>query len=309
MAETTNADSQFIWMDGKVVPYVNATIHILSHSLHYGGAVFEGLRAYETHRGAALFRPQEHFDRFLDSIRVMGYSIPYTSKELTQIAHQLIAKNGFKACYVRPIAYIDDTVRGLKLPASPKVHTAIAVWPWGKYMGDEGYLKGVKVKISTFRRADVSSSLPLAKISGAYVTSVLARREATLEGFDEAILLDPHGFVAEGSGENVFIVKNNEIITPAVGYLLPGITRDCIIEIAKELGLSLRQENITRNQLYVADEVFFTGTAVEVTPIREIDHHTIGKGSPGPITQKIKEFFLKCTLGQIEPFKKWVDFA
>jgi len=308
MAPKSNADSQFVWMDGKFVPYDNATTHVLSHSLHYGGAVFEGLRAYATPQGTALFRPKEHFDRFLDSVRVMGYSIPYSTQDLIQISHELIAKNGFKACYVRPIAYINDSIRGLKLPKTPEVHTAIAVWPWGKYMGDEGHLKGVRVKTSTFRRADVSSSLPLAKISGAYVTSVLARREATLEGFDEAILLDPHGFVAEGSGENVFTVKNNEIITPSVGYLLPGITRDCVIQIAKELGFSLSQENITRNQLYVADEVFFTGTAVEVTPIREIDHHQIGTGSPGPVTQKIKETFFKCTLGQVEQFKSWIDF-
>jgi branched-chain amino acid aminotransferase len=309
MAENTSADSQYIWMDGNFVSYAEAKVHVLSHSLHYGGAVFEGLRAYATPQGTGLFRPKEHFDRFLDSIRVMGYSIPYSSKDLIQFSHQLIAKNGFKACYVRPIAYIDDTVRGLKLPEIPQVHTAIAAWPWGKYMGDEGHVKGVRVKTSTFRRADVASSLPLAKISGAYVTSVLARREASLEGFDEAILLDPHGFVAEGSGENVFIVKNDEIITPAVGYLLPGITRDSVIEIVKELGFSLKQENITRNQLYVADEVFFTGTAVEITPVREIDHHQIGTGLPGPMTQKIKEVFFKCTTGQLEKFKNWVDFA
>ncbi len=309
MAETHIADSQFLWMDGQFVPYADAKIHVLSHSLHYGSAVFEGLRAYATPKGPAIFRPQEHFERFLDSIRVMGYSIPYSAQDLTRISHELIIRNGFKACYIRPVAYIDDSVRGLKLPKVPQVHTAIAVWSWGKYMGDEGHLRGVKVKTSTFRRADVSSSLPLAKISGAYVTSVLARREATLEGFDEAILLDPHGFVAEGSGENVFMVKKGEIITPAVGYLLPGITRDCVIEIAKHLGLSLRQENITRNQLYVADEVFFTGTAVEITPVKEIDHHLIGKESPGPITQKIKETFFKCTLGQQDNFKSWVSFS
>jgi branched-chain amino acid aminotransferase len=307
MAKNNTADSQFLWMDGNFVSYSDAKIHVLSHSLHYGGAVFEGLRAYAVPQGPALFRPLEHFNRFLDSISVMGYSVPYSAQDLTRISHELIHRNGFKACYVRPIAYIDDTVRGLKLPETPVVHTAIAVWPWGKYMGDEGHLKGVKVKTSTFRRADVSSTLPLAKISGAYVTSVLARREATLEGFDEAILLDPHGFVAEGSGENVFLVKNNELVTPSVGYLLPGITRDCVIEIAKELGLSLRQENITRNQVYVADEAFFTGTAVEITPIREVDHHTIGNGTPGPITQKIKETFFKCTLGEIKKFSNWVS--
>ena len=309
MADTTVADSQYLWMDGEITPYAKSTVHVLSHSLHYGGAVFEGLRAYSSKLGIGLFRPEDHFGRFLDSIRVMGYCIPYSSKDLTKASHELILENGFTSCYVRPIAYINDTVRGLKLPETPKVHTAIAVWAWGKYMGDEGHLKGVKVKTSTFRRADISSSLPLAKISGAYVTSVLARREATLEGFDEAILLDPHGFVAEGSGENIFIVKNNEIITPSLGYILPGITRDSVIKIAKELGISIKEENITRNQLYVADEVFFTGTAVEVTPIREIDHHQIGDGLPGPITQKIKDLFFKCTQGEIEKFKDWVDFS
>ncbi|NBX67832.1 MAG: branched-chain amino acid transaminase [Proteobacteria bacterium] len=308
MAKKSNADSQFIWMDGQMVPYNNATTHVLSHSLHYGGAIFEGLRAYATPQGPALFRPQEHFERFLQSIKVMGYSISYSTTDLIRISHELIAKNNFPACYVRPVAYIDDSVRGLKLPPSPEVHTAIAVWPWGKYMGDEGHLKGVKVKTSTFRRPDVASSLPLAKISGAYLTSVLARREATLDGFDEAILLDPQGFVAEGSGENIFIVKDSEIMTPSVGYLLPGITRDCVIQIAKYLGFTLREEAITRNQLYLADEAFFTGTAVEVTPITEVDHLKIGLGHPGPITQKIKETFFKCTQGQVDPFKNWVHF-
>lgn len=308
MATGANADSKYIWMDGKLVPYANAQVHLLSHSLHYGCGVFEGIRAYETRSGKTqLFQGEAHLKRFQESCKVLGYTLRHSVSDLLQACHEVIAANEFKECYVRPVAYINDTVRGLKLPQNPEVHTAIAVWPWGKYMGDKGHSQGVKVKISTFRRPDVSSSLPLAKISGNYVTSVMARREATLEGFDEAILLDPNGFVAEGSGENIFIVKNGRLSTPPIGYLLPGITRSSVLEIARELGYTVHEENITRNQLYVADEVFFTGTAVEVTPIREIDHQTIGNGEPGPVTQKIKDLFFKCTRGEADKFSKWLD--
>ncbi len=282
-APTKNADSKVIWMEGSLVPYAEAQVHVLSHSLHYGCAVFEGLRAYRTTDGrTALYRAQEHFERFFDSMKVLGYESRFTIAQCLSATQELIRANGFDECYVRPLAYINDTVRGLKLPPKPEVLIAIAVWAWGKYMGDDGAKKGVRVKTSTFRRPDISSSMTFAKLSGSYLTSVLARREATLDGYDEAILLDQEGYIAEGSGENLFMVKGKKIFTPPAGSILPGITRDSAIEIAKSLGYEVIETQLTRNQLYIADEVFFTGTAVEVTPIREIDHHKVADGTPGP---------------------------
>lgn len=307
MSGNPNADSKFVWMNGTLVPYEAAQIHVLSHSLHYGCGVFEGIRAYKTSNGGtAIFRAEEHYKRFEESIRVMGYSTPYNVESWMAATVDLIHKNGFQECYIRPLAYIDDSIRGLKLPIKPEVQCAIAVWTWGKYMGDEGQKKGIRCKVSTFRRADVSTSLSLAKLTGGYLTSVLARQEATLDGYDEAILLDPQGFVAEGSGENIFIVKNGKISTPPDGFILPGITRSSAIELARHLGIEVVEERIARNQLYLADEVFFTGTAVEITPIREIDHKTIGSGGPGKITLKLLEHFFKAARGDAPEFKKWL---
>lgn len=307
MSAASNADSKFIWMNGAVVPYDQAKIHVLAHSLHYGCGVFEGMRAYKTTSGGtAIFRPEEHFARFQEGIRVMGYATPYTIEQWVSATRELIKKNDFAECYVRPLAYIDDSIRGLKLPKNPQVQIAIAVWNWGKYMGDEGQKNGIRCKISTYRRAEVSSSMSLAKLTGGYLTSVLARQEATFDGYDEAILLDPEGFVAEGSGENLFIVKNGVIYTPPVGFILPGITRNSVMELARSLGYEVREERITRNQLYFADEVFFTGTAVEVTPIREIDKRSIGTGGPGKITLKLLETFFQCVRGEKPEYKKWL---
>lgn len=310
MVPQSTADSKFIWMNGKFLPYDAAHVHVLSHSLHYGCAVFEGLRAYETSNGrAAVFRAEEHYQRFLDSAKVLGYAIPFSVSDCVRATTELIQKNEFKECYVRPIAYINDTVRGLKLPEKPEVLTAIAVWNWGKYMGDDGQRNGIRCKISTYRRADVASSLPYAKLAGGYLTSVLARRESTQGGYDEAILLDPNGFVAEGSGENIFVVKNGEIFTPPSGYILPGLTRASVIDLARLLGYKVTEKLITRNELYLADEVFFTGTAVEVTPIREIDHLKIGNGKPGPITLKLLDQFFKAARGSLPEFEKWLAYV
>lgn len=310
MSGKSNADSKFIWMNGTYVPYEEAKVSVLSHSLHYGCGIFEGLRAYAMPDGsAAVFRAEEHYQRFAESIRVMGYSTSYSVKQWLEVTDELIRKNGFSECYIRPLAYIDDSIRGLKLPPKPEVQCAIAVWKWGKYMGDEGQKKGIRCKVSTFRRADVSSSLSHAKLTGGYLTSVLARQEATLDGYDEAILLDPEGFVAEGSGENIFVVKNGKIVTPPTGFILPGITRASVMEIAKHLGLVIVEERITRNQLYLADEIFFTGTAVEVTPIREIDNRQIGTGKPGPITTKLLDFFFQVVRGESKEFKKWLSIC
>lgn len=306
----SHADSKVIWMEGKLVPYAEANVHILSHTLHYGTGAFEGIRAYETADGrTAIFRAEEHFKRFFDSVKSLGMECPYTVADLVQASCDTVKANGFKECYLRPLAYLDDSVRGLKLPDSPKVLTAIATWMWGKYMGNDGQKNGVRVMTSTYRRADVATSFPLAKLTGAYITSVMARREATKNGLDEAILLDPQGFVGEGSGENIFVVKDGSITTPPTKYILPGITRNSAIELARHLGYTVKEENITRNQLYLADEVFFTGTAVEVTPIREIDHHKIGEGKPGPVTLKLLDLFFKVARGENADFRKWLTYT
>ncbi len=308
MPHTSKADSKVIWMDGKLVPYEQANVHILSHSLHYGGAVFEGMRAYQTPRGeSAIFRGPEHYQRFLDSMRSLSYASRFTISDFMRATNELIKANDIKECYIRPIAYIDDGTRGLKLAANSPANIAIAVWKWGKYMGDEGQQKGCKVRVSSFRRPDISSSMTWAKLSGNYLISVLARREATQCECDEAILLDPHGFVAEGSGENLFLVKNGILFTPPTGYILPGITRDSVILMARDMGLTIREENITRNQLYLADELFFTGTAVEVTGIREVDGHVIGSGNVGPITKKLSELFFKVAQGEMAKYGEWIS--
>ncbi len=305
-----NADSQFIWMDGKLVPYNEANIHILSHSLHYGGAAFEGIRAYKTADDrTAIFRGPEHFDRFLDSIKSLHYSVSYTQSDFISATAALVKANGFKECYIRPLAYLDDSFRGLKLPAKVEGHIAIATWNWGKYLGDEGLKNGIRIATSTFSRPDISTSMTWAKLSGNYLVSVQARREAVQNGFDEALLLDPSGFVAEGSGENFFLVKNNIIYTPTTGYILPGITRDSVMQIARAAGFTVVESNITRNQAYLADELFFTGTAAELTPIRELDRHTIGSGKPGPVTQKLSQIFFDVVTGKDKRFEKWLTYV
>lgn len=310
MNQSKNADSQTLWMNGKFVPYAEANIHVLSHSLHYGGAAFEGIRAYQTHDGkTAIFRAKEHFDRFLDSIHSLNYFSNYTGSDFINVSCELIKKNGFKECYVRPLAYLDDSYRGLKLPTKVESQIAIATWNWGKYLGDEGLKNGIRIATSTFRRPDISTSMTWAKLSGNYLVSVQARREAVQNGFDEALLLDPNGFVAEGSGENIFLVKNGVLYTPATGFILPGITRDSVIQIARDAGLTVKESNITRNQAYLADELFFTGTAAELTPIRELDRHPIGTGKPGPITQKLSEIFFNVVSGREKRYEKWLTYV
>jgi branched-chain amino acid aminotransferase len=302
-----NADSKVIWMEGKLVPYADAKVSVLSHSLHYGTAAFEGIRAYQSAKGGcALFRAEDHMKRFLESIKVLGASSMHTAFDLLRAAADVVKANDFQECYVRPLAYIDDSVRGLRLPDAPKAHIAIAAWNWGKYMGEEGQQRGVRAMTSSFRRPDISTAMSSAKLSAGYITGVLARREATRLGVEEAILLDPQGFVAEGSGENIFMVKDGVLSTPTKGYILPGITRHAILQIARDAGLTVVEEHITRNQLYVADEVFFTGTAVEVTPVREIDHHSIGDGHPGPVTRKLSEIFFKSTRGELSQYRHWL---
>lgn len=304
------AQPSLVWIDGELKPFKDAKVHILTHSLHYGTAAFEGIRAYRTtNKKTAIFRAREHFERFFNSMKVLGYTSHFSINELIEASKKCISENGLHECYIRPIAFVGEDYLGLKLPKEVPVHIAIAVWDWGKYLGNEGIEKGVRTMVSSYRRMDISSSLPWAKISGPYIISVLARREAALHNHDEAILLDPNGFVAEGSGENIFIVKNGVLLTPLNYNILPGITRATIIELAKDLGFLVEETLIPRNELYLADEVFFCGTAAEVTPIREIDGISIGTGKVGPITQKISEYFFRCVHGELEKFSHWLTIV
>ena len=302
-------DSQFIWMDGELIKYADAKVHVLSHSLHYGSAAFEGIRAYRTASGKpAILKANEHIDRFLRSARMLGGRVEFTRDRLVEAMAETIRANQFDECYIRPIAYISDDFRGLKLQEGARMHVAIATWKWGKYLG-EGATKGIRACVSSFRRPDVSSTLPAAKLSGNYLNSINARREATLRGVDEAILLDMQGYVAEGSGENIFVIKDGSIVTPPADAILPGLTRACMFDLAKVLGIPLREASITRNQLYDADEVFFTGTAAEVTPVREIDGYAIGKGTAGPISLRFAELYEKCARGQVSEFEHWLTYV
>jgi branched-chain amino acid aminotransferase len=304
------SEIKFVWMDGKVIPYAQAQVSILSHSLHYGTAAFEGIRAYlGTDGRTALFRAEEHFRRLFDSCKALDVTLEHSVSDWIHASKEILRKNDFKECYLRPLAYVGDGFRGLKLPSQTKARAALIAWPWGKYMGDEGATKGIRVGVSSYRRPDIATGLPWAKLSGGYLNSVLARRQASLNGLDEAILLDVQGFVAEGSGENIFVVKNQTLITPPPGAILPGITRDSVIQLARHQGLTVKEEMVTRNQLYLADEVFFTGTAVEVTPIREIDGHKIGAGKPGEITRALTDLFFKTVRGENPAFHHWLTYV
>ncbi len=307
MLNLDKRDSDYIWLDGNLVKFEDAQVHVLSHSLHYGSAAFEGIRAYRTVEGkAAIFRGPEHFERFLRSIQFLSATCEWSVEKLMKASHDVISANKFDECYIRPVAFFGNGTRGLNLPLGLNIHVAIAIWKWGKYLGDSSQNTGVKTIISSFRRPDIASSLPWAKVSGNYLNSILARREAAQHGADEAILLDQDGLISEGSGENIFIVEHGKILTPYKHAVLPGITRDTIIELAQELKLSIEEAPISRNRLYAADEAFFTGTAVEVTPIREVDGRIIGKGRPGEITQQFMSLFNLVVTGRHKYSKRWL---
>ncbi len=297
-----------IWYDGKMVPWRDATTHVLTHSLHYGLSVFEGLRAYKTVRGTAIFRLKEHTDRFFNSAHIYMMKLPYDKATLMDAQRQVVRENKLESCYVRPIAFYGSEKMGVS-PKGAQVHIAIAAWPWGAYLGADGLEKGIRVKTSSFARHHVNVTMARAKIASTYANSILANMEAVDHGYDEGLLLDVDGFVAEGAGENLFIVKDGAIIEPEIASALTGITRNTIHRLAKDLGLELLTRRLTRDDVYIADEAFFTGTAAEVTPIRELDGRQIGAGRRGPITEKIQTAFFDIVNGRSEKYHDWLAYV
>ena len=295
-----------IWMDGKLVNWVEANLHILTHSLHYGLAPFEGIRAYQTRGGGtAVFRLEDHMRRLDESARIGLMKLPYDVEELCSATVETLAANRLKAGYIRPIAFYGAGVMGL-LPGDNPVHVAIVVWPWGSYLGEEGLEKGIRVKISSFNRLALNVSMTKAKFSGNYINSILAKQEVIRSGYDEALLLDATGYVSEGPGENIFLVKNGRVKTPPPGSILLGITRDSILRLCGEMGIPAEEQNFTRDELYAADEAFFTGTAAELTPIREVDDRPIGNNGRGPITRKLQEQFFRILRGESPRHRHWL---
>lgn len=296
-----------IWMDGKLVPWDEAKVHVLTHSLHYGSGVFEGIRAYPTKKGPAIFRLTEHIARLYRSAKIYTIEIPYTAETLIDACKETVRASGLPECYVRPLVYLGYGEMGLN-PLPCPVNVSIAVWPWGAYLGDEGMQHGVRMKISSWRRHDPNIIPPAAKGTGQYINSQLAKVEAIKAGYDEAIMLNPQGFVAEASGENIFIARDGELLTPplSAGALI-GITRDSVIRIARDLGVNVHEADLVRTDLYTADEVFVCGTAAEITPVREIDDRVVGE--PGPLTKKIQEVFHSAVRGEVERYAGWLEYA
>jgi branched-chain amino acid aminotransferase len=299
--------ADFIWMNGELVRWEDAKVHVLTHALHYGSGVFEGIRAYETERGTAVFRHQDHLDRLKRSAELYYMDLPYTLEKLREATHDLIRVNKLRSCYIRPVAYRGYGEMGL-FPLNAPVDVFIAVWPWGAYLGEEGQKNGIRCKVSSWRRMSAASFIPEAKACGQYLNSILAKVETAKAGYDEAILLDVHGNVSEGSGENVFVVRDGHISTPhAAASILDGITARSVVQIAADLGFKVEQRHIPRGELYLADEVFLTGTAAEIVPVREIDDHLLGP--PGELTQAIQARFFDAIKGKREEYLEWLDFV
>lgn len=300
---------KFIWMNGKFVPWDEAKIHVLSHALHYGSGVFEGIRAYENDKGTFIFRLKDHIIRLFESAKIYLMEIPYSVEEICEATKELLRKNEMKAGYIRPIAFRGYGEMGLN-PLNSPVDVAIAAWPWGAYLGEEGIEKGIRVKISSFKRIDVNTLPPAAKATGQYINSILAKIEAIKDGYDEAILLDQRGFVSEGSGENIFAVKNGVLYTPpSTSGILKGITRDTVMKLSEKLGYKVIEQELVRTDLYLADEVFFTGTAAEIVPITEIDHRTIRDGKPGPMVRSLQTSFKQLLQGKFPEFEDWLEYV
>jgi len=301
--------TESIWMDGKLVRWEDAKVHVLTHALHYGTAYFEGIRCYLLADGrSAVFRLAEHTRRLVDSGKILGFPIPYTEAELNRATLDVIRANKLKECYIRPLAFVGLGELGLYAPKNP-VSVCIAVFPWGAYLGDEGLRNGIRAKVSSFTRHHVNVMMTKSKTAGNYINSVLAKHEVKKSGYDEAIMLDAEGYVSEASGENIFIVRDRKIKTTPLTSILPGITRDSMIALARDKGYELVEERFTRDELYIADEAFFTGTAAELTPIREVDDRQIGSGRRGPVTEDLQSTFFDIIKGKNSHYEKWLAYV
>jgi len=298
--------AKYIWFDGKLVPWDEANVHVLTHTLHYGVGVFEGIRAYKlTGAGSSVFRLKEHVERLLGSGRAVELAIPFTQEEIEAAIVETLVANGMEAGYIRPLAFIGEGVMGVH-PGNNPVQLIIATWPWGAYLGDEALQKGIRIRTSSFTRHHVNVMMTKAKVSGNYVNSVLAKREAVADGYDEALMLDTEGYVSEATGENIFIVRKGVIKTTPPTSILGGITRDCLITLARDLGYAVVEQRFTRDELYMADEAFFTGTAAELTPIREADRRPIGAGHAGPVALNLQKEYFKIVKGENPKYESWL---
>src|SRR5262245_10170014 len=296
-----------IWLDGTLVPWDEAQVHVLTHTLHYGLGVFEGIRCYEGRDGrSAIFRLPEHVERLFGSAHVLDLAMPFSREEIVEACRATVRANHLRECYLRPIAFLGDGEMGLA--ARPPTRVAVAAWPWGAYLGDEGLRRGIRVKTSSFQRFHPNTLLTKAKASGHYVNSILASREVRVAGYDEALLLDVDGYVSEASGENIFIVTDGVVKTTPLPTVLGGITRHTVLSLLADLGVPAREERFTRDEIYLADESFFTGTAAEVTPIRELDDRRIGDGTPGPMTRRLQDLYFGIVRGREERYRSWLTY-
>ncbi len=296
-----------IWLDGELVPWREAKVHVLTHTLHYGMGVFEGVRAYETDRGPAIFKLQEHTKRLFNSAKILRMDIPWDHDTLCDVQKTVVKENGLDSAYLRPMCFYGSEGMGLRAD-NLTVHCMVAAWEWGSYLGKENMERGIRIKTSSFTRHHPNIAMCKAKANGQYINSMLALQEALQDGYDEALLLDTEGYVAEGSGENFFIVRNGQIFTPDLTSALDGITRQTVLSLAQEINVPIIEKRITRDEVYIADEAFFSGTAAEITPIREVDNRAVGDGGRGPITEKLQTMFFDAVQGKSEPHKKWLTY-
>ena len=297
-----------IWMDGQMVDWRDAKIHVLTHTLHYGCGAFEGVRAYNGVNGTTIFRLEEHTDRLFNSAKILRMTLPFTKEQVNEAQKAVVRENNLESAYIRPLTWVGDKKLGVSIKGNT-IHLMVAAWTWGAYLGDEGLKRGIRVKTSSYTRHHVNITMTQAKAVSNYTNSILANQEATDDGYDEALLLDVDGYVAEGAGENVFIVKKGKLYTPDLTSCLEGITRASVLQLADELGIPVIEKRITRDEVYCADEAFFTGTAAEVTPIRELDNRQIGPGHRGPITTRIQSLFFDCVNGRVPAHEDWLAYV
>jgi len=304
--QTMDDRDGFIWMDGEWVDWREAKVHVLTHTLHYGMGAFEGVRAYEAVQGTAIFKLEEHTDRFYNSANILGMTIPFDKEELNQAQREVLKRNNLKSAYIRPMCFYGSEGMGLRAD-NLRVRVIVAAWEWGAYLGEDNMNNGIKIMTSSYVRQHSNSTMAKVKANGNYINSMMALQEALDEGYDEALMLDTDGYVSEGSGENIFIIKDNTIYTPLLTSALEGITRDTLFSLAKDLGYEVIEKRINRDEVYTADEAFFTGTAAEVTPIRGLDEITIGSGTRGPITERLQSLYFDCVHGRNENYLEWIS--